>query len=160
MRFVYFVAIFLCVSVGLLFEYLKTEDYPLKPIYVEKMAAAAPKWRAVLTGATGATGRHILGELLATKNWTVSSLGRRPAPIPEPFGLNAEEEEKAGTLKHHIVDFEKLEKYREVRVLILMSCQAQRFTFCLTGVQRCTGCVLGIGIHEKRCRWCCTFSTH
>ncbi|KIJ21051.1 hypothetical protein PAXINDRAFT_65728 [Paxillus involutus ATCC 200175] len=67
---------------------------------------ASPTGRsALLLGATGATGKKLLGELLGSPEWTkVGEYGRRVTPEAEllPTGRTA------GKLEQKVIDFEKL----------------------------------------------------
>lgn len=63
-------------------------------------------------GATGATGRHLLREVLSSPHFTrVGEFGRRVTPLDSPYVPEGAKEK----LKQEVVDFEKLdvEKWKE-----------------------------------------------
>ncbi|KIJ47537.1 hypothetical protein M422DRAFT_778131 [Sphaerobolus stellatus SS14] len=63
---------------------------------------SVPKQTALILGATGATGKHLLRELLNTPNFTkVGEFGRRITPL-DTAGLSNKEK-----LVQKVVDFEK-----------------------------------------------------
>lgn len=66
--------------------------------------------RAIVSGATGAIGKNIVGELLASPRWgSVITVGRRPVDVPAQFGIDQKAEEASGRLQQHIVDMENLD---------------------------------------------------
>ncbi|EIM79344.1 uncharacterized protein STEHIDRAFT_106338 [Stereum hirsutum FP-91666 SS1] len=67
---------------------------------------------ALIVGATGATGRHLLREVLSSPHFTrVGEFGRRVTPLDSPYVPEGAKEK----LKQEVVDFEKLdvEKWKE-----------------------------------------------
>ncbi|EDO37646.1 predicted protein [Nematostella vectensis] len=67
--------------------------------------------RAVLVGATGSIGECLLGEVLASKNFSkVIVLGRRDATAPSSYQVDQKVEESSGRLEQHKIDFETLSK--------------------------------------------------
>eukprot|EP00112_Aurelia_sp_Birch-Aquarium-sp1_P007199 Seg1784.3 transcript_id=Seg1784.3/GoldUCD/mRNA.D3Y31 product="Oxidoreductase HTATIP2" protein_id=Seg1784.3/GoldUCD/D3Y31 len=72
-------------------------------------SAMASNFKAVMIGATGATGRYVVGELLASKHFSeINLLGRRKfTELPENFKIDLEKEEQSGRLKQHIIDLEE-----------------------------------------------------
>jgi oxidoreductase len=74
--------------------------------------AAAPALSAVVTGGTGAIGRELVVDLLASPAWgRVTVVGRRrwePPPSAAARGVDAAAEEAAGRLVQAVVDLEAL----------------------------------------------------
>ncbi|XP_031558214.1 oxidoreductase HTATIP2-like [Actinia tenebrosa] len=65
--------------------------------------------KAILVGATGAIGECLLGELVASKNYSkIVVLGRRESQVPEKYGVDQKAEESSGRLQQHKVDFEQI----------------------------------------------------
>jgi oxidoreductase len=61
---------------------------------------------ALILGATGATGRHVLTELLASSEYSqVTEIGRRVTSFPQDSSLPGREK-----LTQKVVDFEKIDQ--------------------------------------------------
>lgn len=64
---------------------------------------------AVILGATGATGRCVLGELMACPAWVrIRTLGRRAATVPEEYKVDQAAEEQSGRLEQRIAQLDEL----------------------------------------------------
>eukprot|EP00730_Choanoeca_flexa_P008784 TRINITY_DN12535_c1_g1_i6.p2 TRINITY_DN12535_c1_g1~~TRINITY_DN12535_c1_g1_i6.p2 ORF type:complete len:208 (+),score=38.98 TRINITY_DN12535_c1_g1_i6:1416-2039(+) len=74
------------------------------------MSQAKPGYVAVVTGATGAIGRHIVAELLASSKWQkITTIGRRPLQLPEELQKKAAD----GRLVQQTVDMDNLEAHQD-----------------------------------------------
>ena len=74
-------------------------------------STSAPQYSAVVTGGTGAIGRELVAELLASPDWkSVTVVGRTKWTVPANWTakIDAEKEEKAGRLINKVVDLEGL----------------------------------------------------
>lgn len=68
------------------------------------LASRSPGQSALIIGATGATGKHVLKELLASPNYTrVGEYGRRVTPLEQITAGKEKLEQKA-------IDFDKVEE--------------------------------------------------
>eukprot|EP01116_Phalansterium_solitarium_P009017 TRINITY_DN23009_c0_g1_i1.p1 TRINITY_DN23009_c0_g1~~TRINITY_DN23009_c0_g1_i1.p1 ORF type:complete len:233 (-),score=57.03 TRINITY_DN23009_c0_g1_i1:65-763(-) len=64
--------------------------------------------RAVVVGATGATGKALVGQLLQDERYSrVTTIGRRPVPTEELS-------DKAGKLVQHTVDMDRVEEQKQL----------------------------------------------
>lgn len=87
---------------------------------------------AVVTGATGAIGREVVGELLCSKlNWAkVVTLGRRPVVVPEGYNIDQKNEEEKGRLVQHVgVDMEDKEALAKLM-------EGASYHFCCLGTTK------------------------
>eukprot|EP00388_Colpodella_angusta_P004525 GDKJ01014828.1.p1 GENE.GDKJ01014828.1~~GDKJ01014828.1.p1 ORF type:complete len:234 (+),score=43.85 GDKJ01014828.1:25-726(+) len=72
-------------------------------------------YHVVVLGATGASGRHVVGELLLRNDVNVTTIGRRSVQLLPEYNLNAEKLQSDGRIKSIVdVDFENLETYKGV----------------------------------------------
>lgn len=59
--------------------------------------------KAVVVGATGAIGEHVVGQLLSSGRWNVTTVGRRPMTVPPEYKDTAK-----GELKQVNINMDKL----------------------------------------------------
>lgn len=80
------------------------------------MTSGTPGTSALILGATGAVGRHLLRELISTPHFTrVGEFGRRVTALDSPYVPQIPEVKQK--LKQGVVDFEKLSQESEGKKL-------------------------------------------
>eukprot|EP00794_Sanderia_malayensis_P009745 gene9745-10742_t len=65
-------------------------------------------YKAIILGATGATGRYVVGEVLNSKSFSECTVlvRRKLTELPEPFKIDIGKEEESGHLKQEIINFD------------------------------------------------------
>lgn len=80
------------------------------------ITSGSPGKSALILGATGAVGRHLLRELISTPYFTrVGEFGRRVTALDSPYVPPSQESKEK--LKQGVVDFEKLSQESEGKKL-------------------------------------------
>ena len=92
-------------------------------------AGGARPLRALITGATGAIGKCLVGELLSSPRWHVVVVGRKRVDIPPSYGIDVAEAERTGRLVQHTVNMDALSASAPVFA-------GAQFAFCTLGTTR------------------------
>lgn len=68
--------------------------------------------KAVVTGGTGAIGKHLVAELLQDTKWSrVVTVGRKRVELSESYGADVAVAERTGKLVQHVIDMDKLDEH-------------------------------------------------